>query len=264
LCLLAAIGSSWQFPLPNTLSPGRSRDIIAAASGSVLRVFMSIESLQDYVFTSKYSRYLPDKMRRETFEEAVDRVIDMHRRHFASRGMEVEDLLAICERGMKQRLMLGSQRAMQFGGDPILRKHARIYNCTTSYCDRPRFFQEALWLLLCGCGVGFSVQTSPHRQAARHRAPDRRAIHLCRARHDRGLGRRPWRAAVELLRRADQPLPEFAGKVVAFDYTLVRPREAPSPPAWDAHLAPSRSRAASRSSASCSTAASTRHDARGR
>ena len=119
---------------------------------------MSIESLQDYVFTSKYSRYLPDKMRRETFEEAVDRVIDMHRRHFASRGMEVEDLLAICERGMKQRLMLGSQRAMQFGGDPILRKHARIYNCTTSYCDRPRFFQEALWLLLCGCGVGFSVQ----------------------------------------------------------------------------------------------------------
>ena len=34
----------------------------------------------------------------------------------------------------------------------------RMYNCTSSYADRPRFFSEALWLLLCGCGVGFSVQ----------------------------------------------------------------------------------------------------------
>ncbi len=187
---------------------------------------MSIESLQDYVFTSKYSRYLPDKMRRETFEEAVERVIDMHRRHFASRGMEVEDLLAICERGMKQRLMLGSQRAMQFGGDPILRKHARIYNCTTSYCDRPRFFQEALWLLLCGCGVGFSVQ--------RH--------HVAKL---PGIGRptgeqstfvvpdtiEGWADALGALLSsyfvADQPLPEFAGKVVSFDYSLVRPKGSP-------------------------------------
>ena len=55
---------------------------------------MSIESLQNYVFTSKYSRYIPEKMRRETFEEAVDRVIDMHRRHYAEKGLEIEDLLA--------------------------------------------------------------------------------------------------------------------------------------------------------------------------
>ena len=92
---------------------------------------MSIESLQNYVFTSKYSRYIPEKMRRETFDEAVERVIEMHRRHFTSKGIEVGDLLAVCEAGMKKRLVLGSQRAMQFGGDPILRKHARIYNCTT-------------------------------------------------------------------------------------------------------------------------------------
>ena len=120
---------------------------------------MSIQALQDYVFTSKYSRYLPEKFRRETFEEAVDRVIDMHRRHFQAKGLDIEDLLEEARSGMYKRLVLGSQRAMQFGGDPILRKNARMYNCTTSYCDRPRFFQEALWLLLCGAGVGFSVQT---------------------------------------------------------------------------------------------------------
>lgn len=187
---------------------------------------MSIESLQNYVFTSKYSRYLPEKMRRETFEEAVDRVIDMHRRHFAEKGMEIDDLLAICERGMKKRLMLGSQRAMQFGGDPILRKHARIYNCTTSYCDRPRFFQEALWLLLCGCGVGFSVQQHHVAKLPGIARPSgQRAVMVV---PDSIEG---WADALGALLSSyfteRQPLPEFAGTLVEFDYSQVRPKGRP-------------------------------------
>jgi len=59
---------------------------------------------------------------------------------------------------MYKKKILGSQRALQFGGDPILKRHAKIYNCTSSYCDRLRFFQECFWLLLCGSGTGFSVQ----------------------------------------------------------------------------------------------------------
>jgi ribonucleoside-diphosphate reductase alpha chain len=59
---------------------------------------------------------------------------------------------------MYKKKILGSQRALQFGGDPILKRHAKIYNCTASYCDRSRFFQECFWLLLCGSGTGFSVQ----------------------------------------------------------------------------------------------------------
>ena len=59
---------------------------------------------------------------------------------------------------MFKKRVLGSQRALQFGGDPILKRHAKIYNCTSSYCDRLRFFQECFWLLLCGSGTGFSVQ----------------------------------------------------------------------------------------------------------
>ena len=187
---------------------------------------MSITALQDYVFTSKYSRYIPEKLRRETFEEAVDRVIDMHRRHFAAKGIPVDDLLKICEAAMKNRLMLGSQRAMQFGGDPILRKHARIYNCTTSYCDRPRFFQEALWLLLCGCGVGFSVQTHhvaklpaigrPGSGSATFAVPD-----TIEGWSD-ALG-----ALLSSYFTSDQPIPAFAGKTVAFDYSQVRPKGRP-------------------------------------
>lgn len=187
---------------------------------------MSIESLKNYVFTSKYSRYLPEKMRRETFEEAVERVIDMHRRHFASRGIDIEDLLAICDQAMKKRMVLGSQRAMQFGGDPILRKHARIYNCTTSYCDRPRFFQEALWLLLCGCGVGFSVQTHHIAKLPGITKPSGSGETFVIPDTIEG-----WSDALGALLStyfvSEQPFPQYVGKVLHFDYSLIRPKGRP-------------------------------------
>lgn len=186
---------------------------------------MSMQALQDYVFTSKYSRYLPEKRRRETFEEAVDRVIEMHRKHFEEKGIDVEDLLQEARQGMHSRLVLGSQRAMQFGGEPILRKNARMYNCTTSYCDRPRFFQESLWLLLCGSGVGFSVQTHhiaklpplvrPHGEEVIFQIPD--TIE-------------GWADSLGVLLSSyfveRQPFPEYAGKMVDFDYSLIRPKGA--------------------------------------
>ena len=187
---------------------------------------MSKRALQDYVFTSKYSRYLPEKQRRETFDEAVERVINMHREHFKAKGMDVEDLLSVAGEAMHNRMVLGSQRAMQFGGKPILRKHARLYNCTTSYCDRPRFFQEALWLLLCGAGVGFSVQrhhvaklpgvSRPQGEEATFVVPD--TIE-------------GWADALGVLLStyfvSRQPFPEYAGKKVVMDYSLIRPKGSP-------------------------------------
>lgn len=117
---------------------------------------MTAAALSSYKFAASYGRYLPDAKRREVPAEAFSRVIDMHRLKYA--GIDLEDDLEFCLDAMNDNLVLGSQRGLQFGGQPILRKNARLYNCTTSYCDRPRFFQECLYLLLCGCGTGFSVQ----------------------------------------------------------------------------------------------------------
>ncbi len=187
---------------------------------------MSIESLKNYVFTSKYSRYVPEKMRRETFNEAVERVIDMHRIHFSNKGIDINDLLEHCEGAIKARMVLGSQRAMQFGGEPILRKNARIYNCTTSYCDRTRFFQEALWLLLCGCGVGFSVQKHHIAKLPEITAPtgDDETFVI----PDTIEG---WADALGVLLSSyfvtDQTFPQFANKRVHFDYSLIRPKGRP-------------------------------------
>lgn len=116
----------------------------------------ALQELQNYTFVSKYARWLEDKNRRETWKEAVDRVRAMMHTQYDTFGIS-EDIDWAYDIMYKKKV-LGSQRALQFGGDPILKRHAKIYNCTASYCDRLRFFQECFWLLLCGSGTGFSVQ----------------------------------------------------------------------------------------------------------
>lgn len=116
----------------------------------------ALQELQNYTFVSKYARWIEDKNRRETWKEAVDRVRNMMHAKYAEFdiGSDIDWAYDI----MYKKKVLGSQRALQFGGEPILKRHAKIYNCTSSYCDRLRFFQECFWLLLCGSGTGFSVQ----------------------------------------------------------------------------------------------------------
>lgn len=123
------------------------------------------KALSDYVFASKYANHLDGKQRRETWDEAVDRVFAMHRTHYAAkldplvdtRGF-LEHAIGTAEHAFRARKILGSQRALQFGGRAMLDKNTRGYNCCASFADRPRFFAEAFWNLLCGAGVGFSVQ----------------------------------------------------------------------------------------------------------
>ncbi len=116
----------------------------------------ALSELQNYTFVSKYARWLEDLSRRETWKEAVERVRQMMHTQYSEFNIS-EDIDWAYDMMYKKKI-LGSQRALQFGGDPILKRHAKIYNCVASYCDRLRFFQECFWLLLCGSGTGFSVQ----------------------------------------------------------------------------------------------------------
>jgi ribonucleoside-diphosphate reductase alpha chain len=116
----------------------------------------ALQELQNYTFVSKYARWIPEKNRRETWKEAVERVKNMMHTMYADKNISEEINWAYDM--MHKKKVLGSQRGLQFGGDPILKRNAKIYNCTSSYCDRLRFFQECFWLLLCGSGTGFSVQ----------------------------------------------------------------------------------------------------------
>ncbi len=182
---------------------------------------MSLQQLQSYTFCTKYARWNPIVSRRETYAEAVDRVFSMHERKYAAMGVDEE--IAFAKAAAHERLVLGSQRALQFGGAPIEAKNARLYNCTVSYCDRPRFFQEALWLLLCGCGVGFSVQQHHVSQLPMIAAPSGEPVVFQIPDTIEG-----WADALGVLMSSylvtHQTFPEFAGKRVEFDYQLIRPK----------------------------------------
>lgn len=117
----------------------------------------ALSELQNYTFTSKYARYIPELKRRETWREAVDRVKNMMLDKYQEYPDVHQDIEWAYDLMYKKRV-LGSQRALQFGGKPVLKHMARGYNCCSSYIDRLRFFQECMYLLLCGTGTGFSVQ----------------------------------------------------------------------------------------------------------
>lgn len=183
---------------------------------------MSTESLSAFKFASSYGRYLPDLKRREVPSEAFERVIEMHRTKY--KAYDIEGELAFALQAMKDGLVLGSQRALQFGGAPILRRNERIYNCSSSYCDRPRFFQECLWMLLCGCGTGFSVQKHhvaklPPMIPPLEKAPATFVIpDTCEG----------WADALGVLMAsygiASPEHRDWVGSTVSFDYSQVRPK----------------------------------------
>lgn len=100
---------------------------------------MSLKALADYTFVSRYARYNRAKGRRETWHEAIERVKNMHLTKYPM----VKDDIEWAFGHVHDKVALGSQRALQFGGEPILKRNAKLYNCISSYCDRPRFFQDA-------------------------------------------------------------------------------------------------------------------------
>lgn len=180
---------------------------------------MSIKAMQDYVYVSKYARYDDKKKRRETWGEAVDRVEDMHVRKYP----QIKDDIKWAFDQVRSKRVLGSQRALQFGGKPIESKNARIFNCIASYCDRPRFFQECFWLLLCGCGAGFSVQKHHIQKLPKYYESKRDKARIYNI-PDTIEG---WSDALGILLATYIEVPEFSmwkGFRVEFDYSSIRPK----------------------------------------
>lgn len=115
----------------------------------------------EYVFLSKYSQTHDGK--KETWQDAVNRVMDMHLKRYFGRlkpedEAEFSKMFAHAYSLYSEQRVLGAQRALQYGGELMLEKHARFYNCSSTYIDRVCVFEEIMYLLLCGAGTGYSVQ----------------------------------------------------------------------------------------------------------
>ena len=113
------------------------------------------EILSDLVVWSKYARFVPELNRRETWTELVTRNKEMHLRKFPQMTTMIERAYEL----VYDKKILPSMRSLQFGGKPIEVNNSRLFNCSYLAVDDYRAFSETMFLLLCGTGVGYSVQS---------------------------------------------------------------------------------------------------------
>ena len=176
---------------------------------------MNIEQqiLSDITVHLKYAKYLPEKQRRETWNELVTRNKEMHLRKFPQLKEEIENAYKL----VYDKKILPSMRSLQFAGKVAEINNARIFNCCYLPVDDYRAFSEALFLLLTGCGVGYSVQSHHVEELPEIRKPLKPKRYLI------GDSIEGWADAVKTLCKA------YFGKTITyplFDYRDIRPKGA--------------------------------------
>ncbi len=117
-------------------------------------------SYQEFIHLSRYSRWLPEKSRRETWDETVARYFDFFTEHLKD---TVDFTLTKSLRDELEQAVLGlrvmpSMRCVMTAGEALKRENIAGYNCSYVAVDRPQAFDEILYILMNGTGVGFSVE----------------------------------------------------------------------------------------------------------
>ena len=166
--------------------------------------------LSDITTYMKYARHIPEKSRRETWEEIVDRNKAMHLQKFPQLKDEIEEVYKM----VYAKKVLPSMRSLQFAGKPAEINNARMFNCSFLPVDDFRSFSEAMFLLLSGCGVGFSVQSHHVDKLPEIKIPTREKRYLV---NDSIEG---WADAVHMLMKAYLK----GGARPRFDFRDIRPK----------------------------------------
>ena len=109
---------------------------------------------QTFIATSRYARWIEEEGRRETWPETVGRFIDNIVRPADIDTKTINDI----EDSILSLEVMPSMRALMTAGEAADRDNTCVYNCSYLPVDHPRAFDEAMFILLCGTGVGFSVE----------------------------------------------------------------------------------------------------------
>jgi len=115
---------------------------------------------QNFIALSRYARWKEDEQRRETWGETVERYFDYMEKHLADQHNYAlpETLRAELEEAVLNQAIMPSMRALMTSGPALDRCHVGGYNCSYVPVDSPRAFDETMYILMCGTGVGFSVE----------------------------------------------------------------------------------------------------------
>lgn len=138
---------------------------------------MSYADLAPYISTSKYARHIEHLERRETWAESVDRMIRAHRAKYSEKQISDPELQDVQD-AIVDGEILPSMRALQFLDEALIGRgqDQKVYNCCFSYVNRVEFFPESMMNLLCGSGVGASVQRQHVKQLPTIHKPKREHV----------------------------------------------------------------------------------------
>jgi len=172
-----------------------------------------MDQYQEYIAASRYARYLDDKGRREQWSETVWRYVDyiFSRTQEISNNQQLKDKIYDAIYNLK---VMPSMRAMMTAGKSADRDNTCVYNCSYLPVDDPKSFDEAMFILLCGTGVGFSVESKYTSQLPDVPEQLFESEHVI-AVHDSKEG---WAKALRLLIAH-----LYAGEVPKWDVSKVRP-----------------------------------------
>jgi ribonucleoside-triphosphate reductase (thioredoxin) len=164
--------------------------------------------LSDITAFRTYAKFLSHLGRRETLEETINRCMNMHLERFPKLS---KDIVKSFQR-VHDLKVVPSMRSMQFSGDAILKNNSRQFNCSFSPADDVKMFSEALFLLLSGVGVGFSVQKLHVNKLPKIRQPKESFLYTV---HDSIEG---WAESLNILMES-----YFYGKIrPEFDFGQIR------------------------------------------
>ena len=181
--------------------------------------------LSDLKLHSDYFKWLEDKGRYETWEDACENIIDGHRKKYVNYKKTVEPYLESALESMKDQAVLASQRNLQYRHEQIMKHNTRMFNCTSGHIARNRVFQEIFYLALSGCGFGggLSIPFVNNLSKIQKRTLGTKTYVI----EDSIEG---WANSLGVIMSSyfvdEQPFPEFAGYEVKFDYSQIREKGA--------------------------------------
>ena len=118
-----------------------------------------MNAYESFIHLSRYSRYLDTENRRETWEETVDRLIGFWKNQISDNVLTKDEFKQL-RSAVLNREVMPSMRAMWSAGDALAQNPFRGYNCSFKQVNHPRVFDEILYILMSGTGVGFSCETA--------------------------------------------------------------------------------------------------------
>ena len=113
-----------------------------------------MDQYQSFIHKSRYARWLDSEGRRETWEETVSRYIDFWKGREQLEGDDAQELWD----AIHALEVMPSMRCMMTAGEALKRDNVAGFNCSYLHIDHPRAFDELMYVLMCGTGVGFSVE----------------------------------------------------------------------------------------------------------